>query len=379
MAKAPENTEKEPTPAEPVEDAVVIEDVPAEPVVKDETQPDEAPEAVAAEPHKAKRGGFGVMAGLLLGGAAAAIIGFAAARYVVPEGWPFPGVPPEVDPLVAVTEAQAAEIAALSARLDAMRAEIDADVTAKIAGPVDALGARIDALDTVLSGIETRLVSVEKLAPEGSAAARLAAEAYERELAGLRKMFEGQLARVEAASNEANALEVSAAAAARVSAGRAALARVVAALETGHPFGDALSDLTEAAGVDAPDGLAKVAAEGVPTLPALRESFPDAARAALDASIRAAVAEGSMDRFTAFMRTQLGTRSLEPKEGDDPDAILSRVEGALRQGDLAAALEELSAMPEAAGPALAAWKTQAEARLAAVAASRELAVKLNGE
>ncbi|MGB0440740.1 MAG: molybdopterin-binding protein, partial [Paracoccaceae bacterium] len=34
----------------------------------------------------------------------------------------------------------------------------------------------------------------------------------------------------------------------------------------------------------------------------------------------------------AFLKTQLGARSLEPREGDDPDAVLSRMEAAAREG-----------------------------------------------
>lgn len=84
-----------------------------------------------------------------------------------------------------------------------------------------------------------------------------------------------------------------------------------------------------------------------------------------------------MDRVSAFFRTQLGTRSLEPKEGDDPDAILSRAEAALKAGQLDTALAELAAMPEAGQPALAPWIASANARRDALAAATELSQQLN--
>jgi hypothetical protein len=171
-------------------------------------------------------------------------------------------------------------------------------------------------------------------------------------------------------------LEQDAAETAQAAAGRAALSQVMAALDTGQPFAAALDELAAINGVAAPEALAELASEGAPTLAMLQREFPAAARAALDASLRAAVEDGSMNRFAAFLRTQLGTRSLEPKAGDDPDAILSRAEDALRKGQIATALAELDAMPDAAQPALAQWRAMAQTRLAALEAAADLAVAL---
>ncbi len=178
---------------------------------------------------------------------------------------------------------------------------------------------------------------------------------------------------------DAATLEQTAAEAAKAAGARAALARVLAALDTGRPFSDALFDLTQQAGLDAPAALSESAENGVPTLVSLQSSFPDAARAALDASVRDAVSAGEMDRVSAFFRLQLGTRSLTPKEGDDPDAILSRAEAALKSGQLDAALTELATMPEAGQPALGAWITSATTRKDALAAGDALAQLVNSK
>jgi hypothetical protein len=385
-----------------VEKAVVIEETPAEadkaspaPEYSASAEPD-APEpqgdapteeppvasdktpAATEERVRAGRSGGIVFAGFLLGGVVAAVIGFAAARYVVPDGWPFPGVPPEEDPVALAVEAQGSEIATLDDRLAALESDTSLaasveDLSAQISG----LGETISATTARLDALEERLAAVERLAPEGSAAAQMAAEAYERELAALREMFEGELEQVQAAQVDASELEAQAAESAQAAAGRAALARVTAALSTGEPFAEALEELALTTGVEAPEALATQADEGVPTLSELQESFPAAAREALDASVRDAVEQGEMSRFTAFMRTQLGTRSLEPQEGDDADAVLSRAEAALRQGELAAALGELNAMPEAGKPALADWRAAAQQRMAAVEASDALVEELN--
>lgn len=403
--KAPPKRPAEPT-TEPVEDAVVIEeaqtgadqttaepeagaladpDVPAPDKDAPPSEPRSEPDALNAEPKRTakpapSRNGGIAFASLLLGGIVAAVIGFAAARYVVPEGWPFPGVPPEEDPVALAVEAQGTEIETLGERLAALEADTSLattveDLSAEIAG----LGEAISATAARLDGFEERLAAVERLAPEGSAAAQMAAEAYERELAALREMFEGELEQVQAAQVDATELEAQAVEAAQAAAGRAALARLTAALASGEPFADVLAELTQTTGVEAPAALTAHADEGVPTLAELQESFPVAAREALDASVRSAVERGEMGRFTAFMRTQLGTRSLEPKEGNDADSVLSRAEAALKQGDLAAALNALDSMPEAGKPALADWRGLAEQRKAAVDAGDTLAADLNAK
>jgi hypothetical protein len=158
---------------------------------------------------------------------------------------------------------------------------------------------------------------------------------------------------------------------------RAAVLRLQAAIDAGGPLDAALADLA-AAGVAVPPALAERAA-GVPTLAMLQAAFPEAARAALAASATVPPEGGLGERLIAFLRAQTGARSLTPREGDDPDAVLSRAEAALRAGDLAAVLAALDALPETAKPALAAWRAQAEARAAAVAAAADLAATLAGE
>ncbi len=367
--ESPDETEASKTEIEPLEDAG--------------QSPPENEDSAAARPPR--RSGVGFLA-LVLGGGLAAIIGFGAARYVVPEGWPFPGVAPEVDPLAAAVEVQADRLGVLEATAqkhgDALAA-LQSDpglenLGAEFGAELAALQARLTDINARMAGIETRLSTVEKL-PQGagSEAAAAAAAAYERDLAQMRAMLDEELARIGAVQADAQTMEANAAQAARAATGRAALARVLAALDTGQPFGEALSEMSAATGVAVPDALNAMAADGVPTLAGLQAGFPDAARASLEAAILAAVDDGSMNRVSAFLRTQLGARSLEPKEGDDPDAILSRAEGALRQGQIDDALVELETLPDAGKPAMADWIALATKRLDALAAGETLARQLN--
>ncbi|MEJ1996896.1 MAG: hypothetical protein P8X76_01815 [Maritimibacter sp.] len=324
--------------------------------------------------------GTALFIGFLLGGVAAAAIGFGAARYVVPDGWPFPGTTPEEDPLPGLVATQGDEISGLTteiARLDAALTALKADSSA--ADRADGIAASVEAVNTRLDEIDARLAAVEKLAPEGSAAADAAAEAYDRELTALREMFAGELEKVQSAQADAATLQADAAEAAQAATGRAALSRVLAALDSGQPYAEALDEFATTSGVDIPDALAAPAANGVPTLADLQAGFPEAARDALDAAIRAGVEDGSIGRFEAFLRIQLGTRSLEAKAGADPDAVLSRAEAALRQGDLSAVLTELDALPETAKPALAAWRDLVEMRKAALDAGAALTQDMNAK
>ena len=86
-----------------------------------------------------------------------------------------------------------------------------------------------------------------------------------------------------------------------------------------------------------------------------------------------------MNRMQAFLQTQLGTRSLEPREGDSADAVLSRAEAALKAGDLDTVLAEIDTLPEASKPAFAEWRALTETRAAALAAGKALADELNAK
>ena len=127
-------------------------------------------------------------------------------------------------------------------------------------------------------------------------------------------------------------------------------------------------------GAEVPEALAALAETGVPTRAALAESFPEAARAAL-AAARAEAGEGAS--VSAFLRSQLGMRSLTPRAGDDPDAVLSRAEAALAEGRLSDALAEIEALPETARAAMADWAAQARSRADALVAAEALSAAMN--
>jgi hypothetical protein len=350
----------------------------------------------------------GSFLGLVLGGAIAAGAGFGVAQ-LVPQVWP----PAADDALRQQLAAQQSELAALktslaqlaeraapdvSAELATLRAEVDSRLAA--ATPTDVAPALDDlrsAVDGALADFDTRLSAVEK-APQGAAggASATAVAAYERDLQALRAQVEqlagaggaassqieevvaSAKAELAAATEEAARLKAEADATAALARRDAALGRLTAALEAGGPYSSALADLGDP-GIEVPAILTDNARTGVQTLDDLQRQFPAAARAALEAALRSDVGAGWSDRLSTFLRTQTGARSLEPREGDDPDAVLSRAEAALMAGDLQGSLAELSALPDPAKAAMADWLGQAETRQHATDALSALVSAADGQ
>lgn len=344
-----------------------------------ESRADPAPREVVV-----KRGG---VIPALIGGVLAAVVGFAAARYVVPEGWPFPGVdtPDFRAETRAALDAQDEEIEALRAEIAAAQpdlAPIETRLDALDTGLSD-LTARVDDLaastDDRFAEVDDRLTELEKQPMEG-ALSEEAIAAYERELQALMDQVSEQRAEISSIADDVLAREAEAQDSARRAGALAALSRVTAALDTGVPYAAALGDLDDTLEQPLPDALAAPAADGVATRSELEDSFAPAARAALAAAREAeAPPDDPADRVGAFLRERLGARSVAPREGADADATLSRAEAALDAGELDRALEEIGALPEPAQAELADWTEAARTRNAAVEAAETLAETLNEE
>lgn len=319
------------------------------------------------EPVVVKKGGFVPM---LLGGIAAAVIGFGVARYVLPEGWPWPGQQSERDAAIAAQlDAQKAALADMQATIEQQKIP---DI-APLATQIEAIQANIETLDGSLTDISqtldelTQRVTALEAKPVTSAADPDAVAAYERELKQLQEAMASQRAQVEQIAAEAKAKQAAAEAAERAAERRAALGRIAAALDAGDGFAEAAAQLGEA-GVTLPPELASAAKTGVPSRAALIESFAPAARTALSKARRNETGGG----FTAFLKEQLGARSLEPRQGNDPDAVLSRAEAAVKEGRLGDAITELDALPGDAKAAMASWIASAQTRMDALTALKTL-------
>ncbi|MEJ6392955.1 hypothetical protein V8J82_06810 [Gymnodinialimonas sp. 2305UL16-5] len=362
--------------------------------IVDETPP---PAATAPTPVVEQRGpGFGA---LLLGGIVAGAIGFAAAYFTFGQGADTSEQDAALVQALNTIEAQQGAIDTLQTQVAELAAiepptipEVDlSSVEGQIAAAETQIGeadAAIDALTGRIEALEERPVFTGEL-DEDSAAMAAAVEALEARLNEERDAAAEAVAAAEAIQAAA-ASEVQEAAAAAQAAiaeaearaqetaaatqAQAALSRVQIAMASGAPFADALADLP----VEAPDALAAAAETGVPTLEELQRSFPAMAHATLSQAIRENAEDGSTaERVGAFFSAQLAGRSTEPREGTDPDAILSRAEAAVRAGDLETALTEIEALPPGARALLDDWASDVADRAAADAALADLAATLD--
>lgn len=327
-----------------------------------------------------RRGGF---MPTFLGGIVAAGLG-AAACY-----WAIPHLPAAWQP--GVVDAAAAQLdAARQAGIQAAQAEVQnqaqglgeraaeagADAARQIladappaAGGAAAEDGKIAALEKALADLNARLAQ-QPGAPVASGAAggvsqaaldELAARVSRQqtaldELAARPAVDPSTAQQVQALAQQAQELQQSTEAANRRAQAATAVAALQSAIENAAPRDQALADLT-AAGVQVPPVL-----EGdIPRLEQLRASFPAAARAGLRQSMDAVAGQqGAMDKIGNFLRVQTGARSVEPREGDDPDAVLSRANAAVESGDIPGALTQIGTLPDAGQQAMADWVAQAQ-------------------
>lgn len=374
--------------ASEVEEITPPEDIEHTSDDKAENFPQEAA-AVAAPVVQQKRGSFfpGFIGGLVaaaivcggvyyffqdrlngLGGIETNTAGLAQLTTKVEElGASIPTVPPPVD-----TSALETSIAALESSVTAISTDVSAlqDVP-----PVDLSG-----LTTDIQSLTARLADLEL--EEGnadSAQADAAAEQlanFKTELDQLVADAEAKVAEAEAniAEAETKAAEADAAATQAAAKAKAAaqLVELKSAVEGGAPYSDLISGLD-----DVPAELVAHADSGVPALSVLQQQFPNAARAAVGAAQTIPEDASTGEKLTAFLRRQTNARSLAPKDGDGPDAVLSRAEALLASGDLDAALSEMAELPEDAQNAMSAWLADAKTRQSALLSINALSAEMN--
>lgn len=320
---------------------------------------------------------------VVLGGVVAAGLGSAATIWALPHlpvSWlppapePQAAAAPEIDTSAIVAEAVANAEAAAQSRIDALRTELANAPAPEIASPEP--DARIE---DILAQLEQQGQRIEQLATQPSIDPEIAQKV--QSLADKAAALEGQISAaaqdaqstIAAAQAEAQKLQEAAADSTRRAEAVAAIARLQTALDRGVTSDQARETL-ESAGLEAPESLTR----DIPSRTELQDSFGDAARSALRASLRSDGGEGG-NPITNFLRAQTGARSVAPREGQDTDAILSRAGAEVEAGDITAAMTELADLSEAArnAPAMADWLARATAYQDAISALSDLSAKSN--
>lgn len=345
-----------------------------------EDQPVEPAAIVPTQPPPDNTPAFASVLPLLAGGLIAGAIGFFAGRY-----YDAANAPEVVGP---TPDENAAALSEQTARLDSLEASL-AEVSARdIGGEIDEavapvgvavtdVSTRIDGLSGALSSLSER---VETIALRPTATG-IEADEFDDALSEFRTQLQSTIdqaqAEIDKARTQAETISEQAFAAEQSALVRSAWSQIETALQSGAPYREPLDELSSVLDTPVPELLASSADTGVVQLATLQQEFPPAAREALDASIRTTSSDGNaVDKFTSFLRVQAGVRSLAPREGDDPDAVLSRAEAALMSGDVSTALEEVQALPEAGQGALTDWTSAARMRLDVLGAASDFAATL---
>lgn len=311
---------------------------------------------------KSSRGGAGFL-GSVLGGVIAVAAGYGLAIYA-----PIPGLIGQSGPQLADLENRLAALesrptpdATLAERLAALETKPAPEVKAPDLSP---LQEALAALDQRVGAMESRPAAAVGVMGDGLSPEQLDLLRNQLTQGVAAKVAEAE-ASLAAAQDQAKKLEASASETAAKIAQRAALGQIRVAMDAGQPYAGALQELGLS---DLPDVMTRTAAGGIPSLGDLAQDFPAAARAALETSLKADMGDTWGQRFTSFLQTTSGARSLEPREGSDPDAVLSRAEGAVASGDLAKALGEIASLPAEGQAKMASWVERATLRQDALAA-----------
>jgi hypothetical protein len=265
-----------------------------------------------------------------------------------------------------------------------LRQAIAARPAAQAAAPADAqaLTARLAAVEAAASAAEESAKSaLQTAARVAEASARPASppvdlRPLETRVQGLDQRLAAAEAEARAAKADALAREAPVAALARRSEATslAMVAQTIGqAIEQGAPFDAALA---AAAGLGAEAAkiapLHAVAKTGVPTARAIALLWSAEGRAAFDATQEPEGDPGWIDRLKAGAARVVRVRPVGETPGDDPAALIGRIDAALGRGAIGEALAAWNRLPEPARAASRGFADAARKRVAAEEAAKAL-------
>jgi hypothetical protein len=277
------------------------------------------------------------------------------------------------------TDAAQRPDATLASRITATEGE-----TKSLGDSVAALTRRIDGIATTVGNAaahaDAAMAAVEaaKNSAQQSAVQRTDLDALANRVAAIEGIT-NRIAAIETAvkalsENVANVARRPASADDRTARTTVAAEALRAAVERGVPYQAELAAV-KSLGVDesvsAP--LEPFAAEGVPSVALLARELTALTPALLHVSGAAHSENSFLGRLQANAEKLVRVSPVDAPPGDDPGAIIARIDVDARRSDIAAALAEIARFPEAARSLAAPWVKKAEAREAAIAASRRIA------
>ena len=367
--------------------------------ISDETQPAAAAEAALKPARERSRPLGTIMSSAII----SAIFGAGAAAAVVwTMGWPGEAAPPAPAPQVsnAAVDALAARVANVeskaatpqtsNAAIDALTARV-ASVESKAATPAVATPAAPDPANAAQVGALEKSVATlrDELAAAGSRSQQLAAS-VEAVKSTPREMppppdlsaINDRLAKIEAAAKtlSAETAKRNAAPADDVPLRRAVAASLLdVSVRAGEPYAAALTAAKPfAANPDALKPLEPFAVTGVPNTNALNRELLALLPKLSPAPENSTTGSGIVDRLQAGAAKLVRIERTDAVAGSDRNAIVSRITAAAMRNDIAEARRELKTLAPADRAVAQSWIDKADARDAALAASRQFAADAMG-
>ena len=281
----------------------------------------------------------------------------------------------------AETKSLSDSVAALSRRLDDIAATSQSAAKTADAAAEAAKSASANASQSATQAAND---AVSKAASEAAsqAASQVASQITGQvasQTSGQKSDLDALTNRVAALENSVKALSENAAHPAEGANDQAARLTIAAealraAVERGAPYQAELAAV-QSLGVtqDATAPLQSFAANGVPTPAALAQEL-----AALTPDLRRASEPSSggstfLERLEAHAQHLVSITPVDAPAGNEPSAVMARIEADAEHADIAAALTDIAALPATAKPLAADWVGKAKAREAAIAASRQIA------
>jgi inner membrane protein len=280
----------------------------------------------------------------------------------------------------AQTKALSDSVAALSRRLEDIAATSQSAAKTADAARATAEAAKSASANASQSASQAANDAVSKAASEAaSQAASQVASQVAGQTNGQRSDLDALANRVAALETAVKALSENAARPAEGANDQAARLTISAealraAVERGAPYQDELAAV-QSLGVtqDATAPLKPFAATGVPIPAVLAHELAALTPALRRASETSFGGSTFLERLEAHAQHLVRVTPVDAPAGNEPSAVMARIEVDAAHADIAAALSDIAALPEAAKPLAADWVGKAKARETAVAAGRQIA------
>lgn len=265
-----------------------------------------------------------------------------------------------------------ATVGSLSTTVDALKADLAALKSAVEAGGADGGTVDVEAAAQLSSRLEVLEAAVAALRQDGGNAVPVDLTELNGRIDTIEKAVNAAGAQTVDAEGRIAALEkslgdIAAKVEAQADQPRIALAIAASALKAAVDRGGPFVSEVETFAAVAPNSpelaeLRALAKDGVQSRADLLAAAPDAAIAMISASRAVDENAGFFERLLASAESLIKVRPIGVVEGEGVDAVVARMEAALKAGDLAKALAEYDVLPEAPKAAGASFAEQVRLR-----------------